>query len=92
MTRHVDDPHELLRALEAQGHAQDIVMRRVIDHLRDMIADRQAIEAIVHRQNITTAARTAFLVEAYEILLEGEEQQEVVTLSKFRRPQLRLVQ
>lgn len=92
MTLYVDDPHELMRGLEAQAESQDPLMRRLVDQLRDMIDAREELESLVRLQSIARSARTAFLVEAAEILLSHEEQAEIVSLTKFRRPKLRIVQ
>lgn len=87
-----EDPHTLIRALEAQSANHDVVMRQLVEHLRDLVAAREELERLTRMATIARAARTAFIAEAAALLVEHEEAAEIVALARYRRPKLRLVQ
>ncbi|RVK75452.1 hypothetical protein CN154_15220 [Sinorhizobium meliloti] len=88
----VEDPRALLRTLEEQGDSQDEIMRRLVEHLRDLVEAREALESLNRRHAVMHAARTAFIVEAAVLLVEHETGADILSLCSHRRPQLRLVQ
>ncbi|MFC0809090.1 hypothetical protein ACFHWW_27230 [Ensifer sp. P24N7] len=92
MTAANEDPHALLCALEAQGANHDALTHQLIAHLRDMVEAREDLERLTRMQTIGRAARTALIAEAAALLVEHGEAGEVVTLARYRRPKLRLVQ
>ncbi len=92
MTQTAEDPHLMLRALQAQAADQDDLMRDLVAALREISDARSELEMLARQQAVVRAARTALIVEAASLLLEREHQAEIVTLARFRRPRLRLVQ
>lgn len=88
----VEDPRALLRTLEEQADSQDESMRRLVEHLREMVEAREALESLTRRHAVMHAARTAFIVEAALLLVEHETGADILSLCRHRRPQLRLVQ
>ncbi len=59
---------ELVDMLEAQGESQDRLLSRLQDYLRDMIAEREALERLAQHDTTLRAARLATIVEARALL------------------------
>lgn len=59
---------ELVEMTEAQGESQDRLFARLQDYLRDMRADREALERIARHDTTLRAARTAAIAEARALL------------------------
>lgn len=87
------NPRVLLALLEAEADRQDATMGRMIEMLRELIDDREAMEAMQLRQVQVQATRSAFIVEAAMCLREAEDAgASVIALGRYRRPSLRVVQ
>ncbi|MGI2031972.1 hypothetical protein ACRQ1B_06220 [Rhizobium panacihumi] len=58
------DPRTLLAELDASVESTDAIMQRAMSALREVIADREQLEAIARQMSVARAASSAVLVEA----------------------------
>lgn len=79
------DPAELLAELETSTDRHDAIMRRALIALRDMISDREQIEAIARQAHIAHAASTAAIVELACAFKEHETGTPLLHLMGARR-------
>ena len=87
-----EDPRALMQALADAGADQDELMGRLVGILRDLVDTREELESLMRRHTVTNAARTSFIAEAATLIAASEASAEIVALSRYRRPKLRIVQ
>ncbi|MCF6368308.1 hypothetical protein [Rhizobium halophilum] len=80
-----------IEQLQRMASVEDQLLQRLIRNLEDYAAVQADLDRMMQAQARIRAERSALLVEAAGMVTPGAEA-EIVPLSRFRRPSLRIVQ